>query len=120
LRADIGLLSRIDRFDDNQSVILPENSSLYTDNEDLQSLHSLKYQALASPNFVKRFEEDTSRYYEGEVRDGLKEGYGTLILENGDKYEGQWKQDMKDGFGVLTFSTGDIYTGHFSQGKEHG
>ncbi len=44
----------------------------------------------------------------------MKEGYGTLILENGDKYEGQWKQDMKDGFGVLTFSTGDIYTGHFS------
>jgi hypothetical protein len=41
-----------------------------------------------SPNFVKRFEDDTSRYYEGEIRDGLKEGYGTLILENGDKYEG--------------------------------
>ena len=75
---------------------------------------------MASPNFVKRFEEDTSRYYEGEVRDGVKEGYGTLILENGDKYEGQWKQDMKEGFGVLTFSTGDVYTGHFAAGKEHG
>jgi len=69
-------------------VILPESSSLYSDGQDIQSLHSLKYQAAMSPNFVKRFEDDTSRYYEGEIKDGLKEGYGTLILENGDKYEG--------------------------------
>jgi len=26
---------------------------------------------------VKIFEEDTSRYYEGEMLDGMKEGYGT-------------------------------------------
>jgi hypothetical protein len=36
------------------------------------------------------FEEDTSRYYEGQLIDGLKQGYGTLIHENGDRYEGQW------------------------------
>lgn len=51
-------------------------------------MRSLKDQAFTSPNFVKRFEEDTSRYYEGEVKNGLKDGYGTLIFENGDKYEG--------------------------------
>lgn len=54
------------------------------------------------------------------MRDGLKEGYGTQLLENGDKYEGQWFQDMKHGFGVLTYSMGEIYTGHFYQGEAHG
>jgi hypothetical protein len=34
-------------------------------------------QAKASPNFVKVFEEDTIMYYEGEIKDGMKEGYGT-------------------------------------------
>jgi hypothetical protein len=74
----------------------------------------------AKQNFVKLFEEDNCRYYEGEMCNGLKEGYGTQFLENGDKYEGQWIQDMKHGFGVLTFASGEVYTGHFSQGKEHG
>jgi len=41
-------------------------------------------------NYVKFFEEDECRYYEGEMRSGLKEGYGIQLLENGDKYEGQW------------------------------
>jgi hypothetical protein len=40
-------------------------------------MESLRGQAQASPNFVKMFEEDTSRYYEGEMKDGMKEGYGT-------------------------------------------
>jgi len=66
------------------------------------------------------FEDDTSRYYEGEMHNGLKEGYGTQVLENGDKYEGQWKKNLKNGFGVLTLQTGDVYTGHFTNGKEHG
>lgn len=63
--------------------------------------------------FVKFFEEEECRYYEGQIKNGLKEGYGTQLLENGDKYEGEWMQDMRHGFGVLTFSNGEIYTGHF-------
>jgi len=59
------------------------------------------------------FEEDSSRYYEGEILNGKKNGYGTQVMENGDKYEGQWSKDLKHGFGVLTLQTGDVYTGHF-------
>lgn len=59
------------------------------------------------------FEEDTSRYYEGLLKDGLKQGYGTIVFENGDKYEGQWERGLRHGFGVLRFQTGDVYTGHF-------
>jgi hypothetical protein len=33
---------------------------------------NLKSIALASPNFVKMFEDNTSRYYEGEILNGKK------------------------------------------------
>lgn len=55
----------------------------------------MRDQAMQDPNFVKMFEEDTSRYYEGILKDGLKQGYGSIVLENGDKYEGQWVRGMR-------------------------
>jgi hypothetical protein len=66
LRVDIGLLSKLEASKD-ESVILPESSSLFSDQDDGKSLNSLRSQALVSPFFVKKFEEDTSRYYEGEM-----------------------------------------------------
>lgn len=63
--------------------------------DDQESLNSMRDQAMQDPNFVKMFEEDTSRYYEGILKDGLKQGYGSIVLENGDKYEGQWVRGMR-------------------------
>ena len=32
---------------------------------------------------------------------------------NGDKYEGEIKDDIRDGYGTATFLSGDIYIGEF-------
>ena len=55
LRVDIGLLSKLEASKD-ESVILPESSSLFSDQDDGKSLNSLRSQALVSPFFVKKFE----------------------------------------------------------------
>jgi hypothetical protein len=69
--------------------VIPDQSSFLSDDPD-QREYSHNLIKDGEQNFVKLFEEDTCRYYEGEMRDGQKEGYGTQLLENGDKYEGQW------------------------------
>lgn len=102
LKVNVGHLSKIEDAENDTSAVLTEKSFMFTLQQDGKSLNSLRHQAIASPFFVKRFEDDTSRYYEGEMHNDMKEGYGTQVLENGDKYEGQWRRDLKHGFGVLT------------------
>jgi hypothetical protein len=57
--------------------VIPEKGFLFSLQEEGKSLDSLKHQAITSPFFVRMFEDDTSRYYEGEMHNGMKEGYGT-------------------------------------------
>ena len=51
-------------------------------------------------------------------------GYGTYILENGDKYVGEHKDGKQHGLGTLTWVSGkfagDKYIGEFKDGKQHG
>lgn len=54
--------------------------------------------------------------YEGEFKDGLKEGPGTYVWENGDRYEGHFAQDRPDGQGKYRFSNGDTYEGDVKAG----
>ena len=46
--------------------------------------------------------------YEGEVKDGLKHGYGIMKYLSGNVYEGEWKDDKKNGKGTLKYA---IYNG---------
>ena len=83
-------LSKVEVLDDeDDSFLIPDQSSFFSD-EPAERDYPENQIKDGEQNFVKLFEEDTCRYYEGEMRDGLKEGYGIQLLENGDKYEGQW------------------------------
>ena len=44
--------------------------------------------------------------YEGETNNCIKDGYGTMKYNNGEKYEGHWKNDLREGKGKLFFSKG--------------
>lgn len=46
--------------------------------------------------------------FEGELKDGKKEGPGKYISTNGNVFEGNFKDDMKHGFGVLKWTVGQI------------
>jgi dTDP-4-amino-4,6-dideoxygalactose transaminase len=55
----------------------PLTSSNWSEQENRIIYKIVKSKNLTMGNSVKIFEEDTSRYYEGEMQDGMKEGYGT-------------------------------------------
>ena len=51
--------------------------------------------------------------YEGEIKDGKKNGDGTCKYDNGDIYKGNWKNNVREGKGILTWANGNIYNGYF-------
>lgn len=54
--------------------------------------------------------------YEGEFSEGLKQGEGTYVWENGDKYQGHFAADRPDGKGRYQFANGDSYEGEVQLG----
>jgi uncharacterized caspase-like protein len=54
--------------------------------------------------------------YDGEFNEGLKQGKGTYVWENGDRYEGTFATDRADGRGKYQFSNGDTYEGDVKAG----
>ena len=58
--------------------------------------------------------------YIGEWKNGLREGFGIYINNNGDKYIGNWKNNLEEGDGRYIYKNGDIYDGSFKEGKNEG
>ena len=65
---------------------------------------------------------ETADIYEGEYKDGVYHGQGTMIYSNRDKYVGEWKDGNEHGQGTYTYSDGDtyVYVGEFKDGKFYG
>lgn len=58
--------------------------------------------------------------YEGEWKEGLKEGKGTFEYANNDRYVGEWLGGQKCGMGRYYYHNGDMYDGQFANNKMHG
>ena len=55
--------------------------------------------------------------YEGEFKNGLKEGYGKYIYKDGSFYIGEWKNGLKNGKGIIYNKNHTIkYEGNFLNG----
>ena len=65
-------------------------------------------------------DENNRKYYEGEWVNGIRQGKGTLVWNNGDKFIGYWKDGLRNGTGTLYYATGEIYKGNWLNGKRHG
>jgi len=46
--------------------------------------------------------------YVGKLKNGKKEGFGTLTFEDGTKYEGEFKNDLYHGNGTLLYPNGKV------------
>eukprot|EP01094_Clydonella_sp_ATCC50884_P025630 TRINITY_DN680_c0_g1_i1.p1 TRINITY_DN680_c0_g1~~TRINITY_DN680_c0_g1_i1.p1 ORF type:complete len:318 (-),score=57.23 TRINITY_DN680_c0_g1_i1:298-1251(-) len=57
--------------------------------------------------------------YEGETKNGMKHGMGTLTWDDGDQYVGEFKNDEKTN-GTFRWRGGDTYTGEWKQSLMHG
>lgn len=59
--------------------------------------------------------------YEGNYKNGLKDGYGKMVFPSGDVYEGMWVENKMCGEGTYTYkATGDIYSGSWENDKKSG
>ncbi len=58
--------------------------------------------------------------YEGDWVQGIREGSGKWITDNGDVYEGDFAQGLMSGKGNYQWYNGNHYVGMFRNGKPHG
>jgi hypothetical protein len=66
----------------------------------------------------KIFAKSTTSLYYGEISDKkLRNGFGRLSLENGDKYEGYWENDLMHGEGLYIWKKNGWYRGMFNRGE---
>lgn len=61
--------------------------------------------------------------YEGDVKNGLPHGMGTLTYHPGliyKKYEGQWQNGQMHGRGTMYYANGAKYVGNMQNSQKHG
>jgi hypothetical protein len=59
-------------------------------------------------------------YYEGELVNEKREGFGLFIYRNGTKYEGMFKANKQTGYGKLFQLDGEVYIGEWRDGRING
>lgn len=62
----------------------------------------------------------SSGSYNGQWKDGLRNGYGVFSWDNGDVYKGNWVEDKRHGAGEYTWHDGSRYKGNYSHGIRSG
>ena len=63
----------------------------------------------------------TSRVYEGEWCQDLRQGRGYEVYQNGNTYIGEFKRGKAEGNGKYVWtSKGEAYEGEWYQGRKHG
>jgi hypothetical protein len=62
----------------------------------------------------------TSYSKSGCISGNCKDGFGTLILNSGDRYIGQFKNALYNGYGSIDYIKGGKYSGEFKEGKYNG
>ena len=61
--------------------------------------------------------EEIGKIYEGDWKDGKREGKGTEIKADGERYSGAWKNNVQEGVGELRWPTGKWREGLWSRGR---
>ncbi len=58
--------------------------------------------------------------YEGQVKDGKRDGSGEMFFPDGSRYRGEFKDDRYEGYGVFSFPDGSSYEGTFVDNNYEG
>ena len=59
-------------------------------------------------------------HFEGELKDGKRDGFGIYTWPNGVRFEGSFKNGKRNGKGILTWPNGDSYEGEYKDDKRSG
>jgi len=82
----------------------------------------IAYITMGNKNGVHKIIYKNGDVYEGNLVNGIKNGFGKLMCANdGDTYDGHWLNDKFDGYGEFKNSNSTyIYKGEFKNGYKHG
>ena len=78
----------------------------------LESGHSFKGRwSEGEPDIYGIYEVEEQYQYIGEIKDGVIEGHGKLIENDGDSFVGTFKQGILSGLGTARYSNGSTFNG---------
>jgi len=72
------------------------------------------------PNGYGSFTTPKGHKFVGEYKDGVRNGQGTYTSPDGYKFVGEYKDGKQNGQGTQTFPDGRKYVGEFKEGKRNG
>ena len=104
-----GLINSINNiyYDKEKETIINELQSIL---DKLNSMNTSKGEE-NEQKIVKK--ESEIGIYEGELKNDLRDGKGTMVWKDGDRYEGDWKNGKFEGNGRLKTADGKILEGEF-------
>lgn len=65
-------------------------------------------------------DDPNSNQYRGEFMNDKKCGYGVFRWSSGNYYKGNFKNDERDGYGEMHWNDGSVYKGQWHNGIQHG
>ena len=68
----------------------------------------------------RQFYKDGNIKYEGQFRNGGKEGNGIYYFRNGNRFEGEFRNNLMNGRGTYFYANGDVFVGDFVNDKRNG
>jgi len=104
-----GIINSINNiyYDKEKETIINELQSIL---DKLNSMDTSKGEENEQKIVKKEFENGI---YEGELKNDLRDGKGTMVWKDGDRYEGDWKNGKFEGRGTYFYNNGDKYVGEF-------
>lgn len=82
--------------------------------------HDLEFEQQFSSNETVKNLTMSDGIYSGQLKNGLKHGFGTFLLEDGSMLEGYWLNDKMSHRGRFLHECGDYYSGQWKDGKVNG
>ena len=70
--------------------------------------------------FYEKENKNKRQRYEGDFKNDKPNGRGILYWNDGSKYEGEWKNDIKEGKGIMYYNNGERYEGNWKNGRREG
>lgn len=93
--------------------------TLYLDENDAVIRGEFKDGKLVGDAFIY-YETAEGEMYFGDMADGARDGFGTLVHANDDSYVGEFEKGVASGIGVYEYDNGAVVMGEFEGGSPNG
>ena len=117
----IGYIKDGQIFDEYEQVMEGVSLTYWESNDEKEEPKVEEIDTKQQPNYNGYFTHFfDSGMYDGNWRDGKREGFGTMNYNDGREYVGYWIQDEFYGLGKITYRNGCYYLGEWKDGCRHG